>query len=301
VTDTATDAARDSYYGRPILKEPVWTWEIPVYFFFGGMAGAAAPFALISELRGDEALARRAWLVALAGAAASPPLLIADLGRPERFHRMLRVLKPTSPMSVGTWVLGASSTAIAFANARNLFGWFPRLGRLAGATAVLGPALSTYTAVLMADTAIPAWHEARGELPFVFASGAAMSAGSATTLIGGGAPARRLALVGAAGELASTTVMERRLGPLGEPYHEGAAGNAARAAKALTAAGGMVMAWRGRRRAGAAAGATLMLAGALATRWSVYKAGFQSAADPKYVVEPQRARMAARADASAAR
>ena len=118
----------DSYYGRPILKEPVWTWEIPAYFFFGGMAGAAAPFALISELRGDEALARRAWLVALAGVAASPPLLIADLGRPERFHHMLRVLKPTSPMSIGSWVLGASSTAIAFANARSLYGWFPRLG-----------------------------------------------------------------------------------------------------------------------------------------------------------------------------
>ena len=91
----------------------MWTWEIPAYFFFGGMAGAAAPFALLSELRGDEALARRAWLVALAGVAASPPLLIADLGRPERFHHMLRVLKPTSPMSVGSWILGASSTAIA--------------------------------------------------------------------------------------------------------------------------------------------------------------------------------------------
>jgi hypothetical protein len=299
VTDTATDAARDSYYGRPILKEPVWTWEIPVYFFFGGMAGAAAPFALVSELRGDEALARRAWLVALAGVAASPPLLIADLGVPERFHHMLRVLKPTSPMSVGTWVLTACSTAIALANGRSLFGWFPRLGRLSGATAVLGPALSTYTAVLMADTAVPVWHEARGELPFVFASGGAMSAGSAMALIGAGAPARRLALVGAAGELVSTTVMERRLGPLGEPYHEGAAGHAARAAKALTAAGGLVMAWRGRRRGGAAAGATLMLAAALATRWSIYKAGFQSAADPKYVVEPQRARIAARAEAAA--
>ena len=289
----------DSYYGRPILKEPVWTWEIPAYFFFGGMAGAAAPFALLSELRGDEALARRAWLVALAGAAASPPLLIADLGRPERFHRMLRVIKPTSPMSVGSWILGASSTAIVFANVRTHFGWFPRLGRLAGSTAILGPLLSTYTAVLMADTAIPVWHEARGELPFVFASGAAMSAGSAMALIGGGGPARRLAVVGAVGELTSATVMERRLGPLGEPYRKGVAGRAARAAKALTAAGGLVMAWHGRRRAGTMAGGALMLAGAMATRWSVYKAGFQSAADPKYVVEPQRARMAARAESAA--
>jgi polysulfide reductase-like protein len=281
----------DSYYSRPILKAPVWTWEIPTYFFFGGMAGAAAPFAVLSELRGDEALARRAWLVALAGVAASPPLLISDLGRPERFHHMLRVLKPTSPMSVGSWILGASSTAIALANARSHFGWFPRLGRAAGATAVLGPALSTYTAVLVADTAIPAWHEARRELPFVFAAGSAMSAGSAIALAGGGAPARRLALVGAAGELAATTAMERRLGDLGEPYHQGEAGRFARAAKTLTAAGGLVMASRGRRRAGVAVGGALMLAGAMATRWSVYKAGFQSAADPKYVVDPQRARV----------
>jgi hypothetical protein len=298
VSDSATDAARDSYYGRPILKEPVWTWEIPLYFFCGGMAGAAAPFAVVSELRGDEALARRAWLVALAGVAASPPLLIDDLGRPERFPYMLRLLKPTSPMSVGSWILAATSSAIALANARSLFGWFPRLGRAAGAGALLGPALATYTAVLVADTAIPAWHEARRELPFVFASGAAMSAGAAVALVGGGAAARRLALVGAAGELASTTVMERRLGPLGEPYHEGAAGHAAHAAKALTAAGGLLMALRGSRRAGAVAGGALMLAGALATRWSVFKAGFQSAADPKYVVEPQRARIAARAKAS---
>ena len=280
----------DSYYGRPVLKAPVWTWEIPAYFFVGGMAGAAAPFALLSELRGDERLARRAWLIALAGAAASAPLLIDDLGRPERFHHMLRVFKPTSPMSVGSWVLGASSTAIAFATARSLLGWFPRLGRLAGATAVLGPALSTYTAVLLSDTAIPVWHEARRELPFVFAAGAATSAGSAIALAGGGAPARRLALTGAAGELAASILMERRLGALGEPYRQGEAGRFARAAKALTAAGAMTMAAAGRRRTGAVAGGALMLAGAMATRWSVYKAGFQSAADPKYVVEPQRAR-----------
>ena len=113
-------------------------------------------------------------------------------------------------------------------------------------------------------------------------------------LVGGGAPARRLALAGAAGELAAATTMERRLGDLGEPYREGEAGRFARASKALTAAGGVVMALHGRRRAGAIAGGALMLAGAMATRWSVYKAGFQSAADPKYVVGPQRARMAAR-------
>jgi hypothetical protein len=279
----------DSYYGRAILKQPTWTWEVPFYFFFGGMAGAAAPFALACELRGDEDLARRAWLVALGGVAASPPLLVSDLGRPERFHHMLRVFKPTSPMSVGSWILASSSAAIALATARSVLGWFPRLGRAAGATAVLGPALATYTAVLVADTAVPVWHEARLELPFVFAAGATMSAGSAVALAGGGAPARRLALAGAAGELVATTTMERRLGDLGEPYREGAAGRLARAAKALTATGAALMATTRHRRVGAG----LMLAGAAATRWAVYKAGQQSAADPKYVVGPQRARRAA--------
>jgi hypothetical protein len=281
------------YYGRPILKEPVWTWEIPTYFFVGGMAGAAAPFALLSELRGDHGLARRAWLVALAGAGASPMLLISDLGRPERFHHMLRVFKPTSPMNVGSWILSASGTAIALATARSVLGWFPRAGRLAATTAVLGPALSTYTGVLVADTAIPVWHEARRELPWVFAAGSAMSAGAAVALVGGGAPARRLALSGAAGELAATSAMERRLGELGEPYREGEAGRFAKVGKLATAAGAALLAAGRARRSGAA----LLLAGAFATRWSVYKAGFQSAANPKYVVEPQRARAAARADA----
>jgi hypothetical protein len=291
------------YYGRPILKQPTWTWEIPCYFLVGGMAGAAAPLAVAAELRRDSALARRAWLVALAGVGASPPLLVSDLGRPARFHHMLRVLKPTSPMNIGSWILSGAGAAIALGAARSLLGWFPRLGRLSGATALLGPALSTYTGVLVADTAIPAWHEARRELPWVFAAGSAMSAGAAVTLIGGGAPARRLALAGAAGDLAATSAMERRLGELGEPYREGEAGRFARGAKAATAAGAALMAaghagasGRTASRASTAAGALLLLGGAFATRWSIYKAGFQSAANPRYVVEPQRARVEARRD-----
>jgi hypothetical protein len=296
-----------SYYGRPILKQPTWTWEIPTYFFAGGMAGAASAFAAAAELRGDRALARRAWVVALAGVGASPPLLISDLGRPERFHHMLRVFKPTSPMNVGSWILSGAGTAIALGAARSVLGWFPRLGRVSGAAAVLGPALSTYTGVLVADTAIPVWHEARRELPWVFAAGSAMSAGAAVALIGGGAPARRLALAGAAGELAATNAMERRLGELGEPYREGEAGRFARSAKLTIAVGGGLVAvahamrsgraQSGRRAAAphalTAAGALLLLAGAFATRWSIYKAGFQSAANPRYVVEPQRARVEA--------
>jgi Polysulphide reductase, NrfD len=277
------------YYGQPILSDPTWTWEIPVYFFTGGMAGAAGTFATLAELRGNEPLARRAWLVALAGTAASPPLLIADLGRPDRFYNMLRVFKPTSPMSMGSWILSLVAPAFATAAARSLFGWFPRLGRAGAFTsAFAGPALATYTGVLVADTAIPVWHEAGSHLPFVFAAGAAMSAGAAVTLItpaAHAAPARRLALGAAVAELALTHDMERRLGFVGEPYREGVAGRFSRAAKALTAAGAVATAAR-RPRAGALA----LLAGAMCTRWAVYKAGFASARDPRYVVEPQRAR-----------
>src|SRR5204862_3440317 len=102
-----------SYYGRPILKEPVWTPEIPIYFFAGGMAGAAAAAAWLAEIRGNDDLARRAWLVALGGATASPALLISDLGRPARFLNMLRMFKVTSPMSVGSWILAGAGTTIA--------------------------------------------------------------------------------------------------------------------------------------------------------------------------------------------
>src|SRR5919112_9087 len=104
-----------SYYGRAVLKEPVWSWEIPWYFFAGGLAGASSNLALVARLTGNDTLARRARIAAVGGAAVSPVLLIMDLGKPERFYNMLRVFKPTSPMSVGTWVLSAfgSTTGLA--------------------------------------------------------------------------------------------------------------------------------------------------------------------------------------------
>ena len=100
-----------SYHGQPVLKQPVWTWEIPLYFFTGGAAGASAGLAYLGELSGNDELARRAWAVALAGLTVSPALLISDLGRPPRFLNMLRMFKVTSPMSVGTWVLSAAARA----------------------------------------------------------------------------------------------------------------------------------------------------------------------------------------------
>jgi hypothetical protein len=148
VREVPEEEAR-SYYGRPVLKEPTWTWEIPLYFFFGGLAGASSVLSLSARATGNDALARRALLVSLGGATVSPVLLIMDLGRPERFYNMLRVVKPTSPMSLGTWVLSAFGTSTGAAVASDVLGVFPRLRRaLVFTSALLGPALSAYTAVL---------------------------------------------------------------------------------------------------------------------------------------------------------
>jgi formate-dependent nitrite reductase membrane component NrfD len=299
VTGSATDVTRDSYYGRPILKAPVWTWEIPVYFFFGGMAGAAAPFALVSELRGDEALARRAWLVALGGIAASPPLLISDLGRPERFLNMLRVFKVTSPMSVGSWILAYSSAASSVSAFLNTIGRLPKTAELARtASAASGAPLAVYTATLLSDTAIPAWHEARKELPFLFGSSAVASAGAAAAIAvtpAEAGPARRLAVGGVVIENVLFQLMEKRLGMVGEVYSKGEAGKAKKVAMACTMGGAALLAGPGRKsRLAAAAGGALVLAGEVAVRWSVFKAGFQSARDPKYTVVPQRERQSGR-------
>jgi hypothetical protein len=285
----------DSYYGRPILKRPVWKPLIAVYFFFGGLAGASSLLAFAARIAGNQRLARNASLIAAAGVAASPPLLILDLGRPARFLNMLRVFKVSSPMSVGTWILSASGASDTVAAACNLARAAPRV-RLAaeGASALLAPALCTYTAVLLSDTAVPVWHEARRELPFVFAGSAAASAGAAATLVTPSAdagPARRLTGIGAAAELVALVAMERRLGELGRPYREGPAGRYSRAAKTLVATGALLTVTAGRRRARQARlGAGLVTAAALCSRLAVLAAGTQSAEDPSFTVAPQRRR-----------
>lgn len=283
-----------SYYGQPVVKQPVWTAEIPWYFFAGGTAGAAAPLAWAAGAAGNEPLAKRAWAVAMLGVSASPALLISDLGRPERFLNMLRVFKVTSPMSVGSWILSANGALIAPAALAAFSSRVPRPLRFAGPLAALaGPGLSTYTGVLIANSAIPVWSEARRELPFLFAAGSAASAGAAATLLTPAAaagPARRLAVAGGAVELAVGRRMEARLAGLGRPYREGTAGRLAKAAKAATAAGAGLMALGGRRRGLVRLGAGLLLGGAACERWAVYKAGFASASDPAYTVGPQRRR-----------
>jgi len=282
-----------SYHGRPVLKQPVWTWEIPCYFYLGGVAGTSAGLAYLSQLRGNEVLGRRAWAVALAGISASPGLLVSDLGRPERFLNMLRVFKVTSPMSVGSWVLAGAGTSTAVAAANAWTGLLPRVAKLARpAAALLGLPLSTYTAALLANTAIPVWHESHRLLPLVFGSGAALGSGAAVVIAtptGHAAPARRLALGAAALELGVTELMRKRLGEHGEPYTRGDAARFANISRVCIVAGGALLAAKGASsRTAAIAGGALLSAAALSTRWSVFKAGHQSAADPKYVVGPQR-------------
>ncbi|MGN6377559.1 MAG: NrfD/PsrC family molybdoenzyme membrane anchor subunit [Gaiellales bacterium] len=286
-------SSETSYYGRPIIKPPVWKQEIGWYLFTGGLAGGSSALCLAARLTGNGKLARRAGLVAAAGYAVSPALLIKDLGRPERFANMLRVFKPTSPMNMGTWLLTAAGSAGGVAAVCDVAGRFRHLRAAGQVTAGLrGPGVATYTGVLIADTAVPVWHEARRHLPVLFATGAAASAGAAAVIVtphGAAGPARRMMLAGAAGELVVDRLMERSLGPLADPYHTGAAGRNSRLAKAATAGGAVLGLLAGRRRpmlGRVAAG--LVLAGAVAERFAVFRAGFQSAEDPRYTVMSQR-------------
>jgi formate-dependent nitrite reductase membrane component NrfD len=292
-----------SYYGRQIVKTPVWRPDIPAYLFCGGLAAGSALLAAGADLTRRPALRRSGRLTALGAVAAGAAFLIHDLGRPARFHHMLRVVKPTSPMSIGTWTLTAFGPAAGLAAAAELTGVAPAAGRAAGlAAAGLAPALATYTAVLLADTAVPSWHEAYPQLPFAFAGSALASAAGAGLLAAPTAeagPARRLAVAGAAMELAASHRLASTLGLTGEPYRSGRAGALLRASQALTAAGiaGAVLGGARRdsrrRRArlvSALSGAALLAAGAL-TRFGIFAAGVASTKDPRYTVVPQRARL----------
>jgi hypothetical protein len=285
-----------SYYGRPIIKEPTWTWEIPWYLFTGGLGGASAVLSAVARVAGNERLAKTSLYLGAASDAVSAPLLVSDLGRPERFLNMLRVFKVTSPMSVGSWVLFVSGGASSTAAILEVLGLLKPVRIAAEAVAtVFGPPLATYTGALVANTAVPVWNEARHELPYVFGASACASAGAAAALLlppEEAGPARRLAVGGAVAEAVAFEVMEKRLGKLvGEPYKQGTAGKLTRASKVCVTAGAALLAARGKRsRAAAVGGSALLLAGEVLLRWSVYKAGFQSARDPRYTVIPQRER-----------
>jgi hypothetical protein len=302
------DAEFTSYYGRPVVKASPWEADIPAYMFFGGLAAGSSLLAAGADLTGRPALRRAGRLTALASMTVTLGTLVHDLGRPGRFLNMLRVARPTSPMSIGSWILSAYGPIAGLAAVAELADLLPgrtvpaplrlvsRLGRPAGvAAAVAAPPVAAYTAVLLSDTATPSWHSAFRELPFVFVGSAAAAAGGfgmlATPAAQSG-PARRMALGGALVELTAERQMESSMGIAAEPLHQGAAGRLMRASRLLTAAGalGSLLAARS-RLAGVLSGAAL-LAGSVCTRFGVFEAGQQSARDPRYTVVPQRERVA---------
>jgi Polysulphide reductase, NrfD len=347
-----------SYYGRPVLKPPAWNWTVPAYLFTGGLSAGSTLLAAGADLTGRPALRRVGRLGALASLTVSAGLLIADLGRPERFHHMLRVAKPTSPMSVGSWILTAYTPGVALAAAAELLPRRAVAGRdavvgrgvlagrdavvgrgvlagrdavvgrgvLAGRDAVVGrgvlagrggrgglggllravarpaalssaaaaPAVASYTAVLLSQTAVPAWHEAHPYLPFVFTGSAAASAGGLGMVLAPrheAGPARAFAAYGALSELAASTVMTSRLGLVSEAYRTGTAGRLRTWSERLTLAGLAGTLVAGRSRAAAVASGLALLAGSALQRFAVFEAGVASTKDPKYVVIPQRQRL----------
>ena len=210
------EADFQSYYGRPVVKETVWGPDIPSYLFLGGLAGASSTLAAGADLTGHAELARAAKAGAAGAISLSMVALVHDLGRPTRFINMLRVLKVTSPMSVGTWILSGYTPMALVAAASAVTRKLPRTGLAASLTAAaLGPAVASYTAVLLGDTAAPAWHEAHRELPFVFVGSAAMAAGGLGMLAvrpAQAGQAARLAVLGGTGEIIAKRLMMRRLG-----------------------------------------------------------------------------------------
>ncbi len=298
-SEPGTGAGTDyrSYYGQPVLKVTRWKEpHLPAYLFLGELSGASSVLGALAAATGRRRLARAGRLAAVAGAFGGAVFLTAELGRPERFPNMLRVFKPTSPMSVGAWLLAAHSGLASAAAASDLAGRLPRIGAAAGAAAALtGPMLASYPGVLLANTAVPAWHEAYRQLPVLFAGGAMTAAGAAglaaTCWRGSEAetePARRLALLGTVVESAAGFGLEYGLGQPGDPYREGDARRLLRLARWLTLSGAAAAATARRSRAAAAAASVLLAGGGICAKFAVLRAGVASAQDPKHVILNQR-------------
>jgi formate-dependent nitrite reductase membrane component NrfD len=315
--DVSLRAARDrdparegpSYHGMPLLKEPVWKWMIPAYFFTGGLAGACAVLGAAAQAtggRGTATLIRRCRVVAAGGAAASAALLVADLGRPERFLNMLRVFRPTSPMNMGTWILTPFGGLSALAALPALFPRPPTaLRRVADAAwlgaGALGLPLVGYTGVLIANTAVPVWQATKNSLPVLFAFSGAVSTGSLFELWppggAGEAMARRLSILSKGAELALSFALEAEAAAaaprVARPLHQGVSGALLGAARLLVAASFAGELWsdrRRRRRRGAPGrlSGALGLLGTLLLRFGVVAAGRASARDPHASFEMQR-------------
>jgi formate-dependent nitrite reductase membrane component NrfD len=293
-------AAEPTYYGRPMLKQPVWIWAVPAYFFTGGVAGAAAVLGAAAQASGDRevnGLVTRCRWIAAAGTTAGTGLLIHDLGRPERFLNMLRVFRPSSPLNLGSWVLAAAGPlTVASAVLDGAPGPLGTVGHGAGyAAGAVGLPLAGYTAVLVSTTAVPVWSEIRRTLPSLFVASAVTGAASLLQLLKlNGREAsivRRFAVAGAAADLAAAVAVDRAAGRVEGvdiPLREGLAGSLLRAAKALTAGSLAINLLPGGARWKRTAAGVLGALGSLATKFGVFYAGSASARDPQVAFRQQR-------------
>lgn len=296
--DRSSEGPGPGYYGRPIVKPPVWTWEIPLYFFVGGLAGMAALIALAASLTGPGVdglgLVRAAlWLAFGCGAVLSPALLVLDLGRPRRFLNMLRVFKLRSPMSVGVWILllfGIAVTgALALTEWGLRFGAGPAIRTLQLtallAAGVLGSALATYTGVLIGATAIPAWFAHHRGLPLHFGVAGLGSAAAALELMGYRWPALHLIGLAAAGieTLFGAWIELRRHGAVDRALRQGRTGMLLRGSGLLAGPASLFLRLLGLVPWAAVA----FLAGALASRFGWLAAGRASGTDPEATLEAQ--------------
>jgi Polysulphide reductase, NrfD len=276
-----------------MMHAPVWTWEVPLYFWTGGAASGSAFVALACDLAGDHGAARIARRVSLGFLAASPPLLVLDLGRPLRFLHMLRIVKTRSPMSMGAWALTVFGNLAAGAVGADLLGR-ERLARALGAAnVVVGGYLGSYTGVLLASTAVPLWARSRLFLGPIFVCTATATGAAACRLALSATGSGRehptivaLSDVQAGAmlaELGLSVVNERRLGDFGEPLRRS---RLMQAAKWLVRAGlGLQLT---RRRELEHAASVVYLAAGLAFRYAWVMAGPVSARDDRAVAAAAR-------------
>jgi Polysulphide reductase, NrfD len=279
------------YYGVPLLKQPQWTWQIPLYFFVGGAAGSAAVIGSLADLVGDEyKLARHARWLALGGAAVSSGLLIWDLGRPSRFLNMLRIFKPQSPMSMGAWILAAFGNFTAAASFADLLR--ARFGRslpvsLIGGAGRLGSALfglpfHNYTGVLIGATAIPVWNHKVKHLPRHFGMSGLQAAVGILELMGhdDSRALNLLGLLSAGMETYEGFLIETQHDRALNPLKHGRSGWVTRMGGALSGPVPLALRLLGRRSPRLRRWAALSgVVGSLLTRYGWVSAGHASAAD----------------------
>jgi formate-dependent nitrite reductase membrane component NrfD len=290
--DVTADGTGDvTYYDVPVLKEPVWKWYIPAYFICGGVAGASSTLGAVARrLPGLRRRSRRLSLVAISLGTAA---LIADLGRPSRFVNMLRVFRPTSPMSLGSWLLAVYGPAAGAAAV------LP--GSIADAAGVMagvaGLPLSGYTGALVAGTAVPAWQEASQSLPLLFTASGITGAASLLALgvrnDDEAVVLRRYGIAGKLGDLAASAALEREVGAVeavARPYKEGRSGSLWRLAHGLTTLSLLLSLPRKRARRREQLSALTGLAGSILVKVAVMEAGKASAADPRATFHLQRTR-----------